>query len=512
MKISKIFASAGCGKTTALLEELDLLFQKGVKPEEVMFTTFTRSGAYEARDRAVQKFSLKEEKFIFFRTLHSICYRALNAPKIMTFQDYKNLGRELHCRFGSAGFGEELYERGKGDAMLSLYNLQRNRMEKQNLRPQDYGLTFSQQDYDHFVASYNAYRIQFGLHDYTDMLQEVLEEFMNMGFNGLPVKYAFIDEAQDLTQLQYAVVRVLAKNAREIFYAGDDDQAIYTYNGADPSILINLQGHKKILARSYRLPPAICRYGNEIAQRINVREEKIIEPFHTAKSEEQRCRRSAKLVGEIQDGEPTTILCRNRMFFSVFEEMLQQMGKVYTFQKAIDSDEELDRNNLQQLRRAVLTWSDALENQEKQFCQKDWLTTLQFMPMVLFQRPKRRTVLNASAADTFSYQDLVQLGMVAQNPWTASLTEVPWDARLYMELLERRGKLAEEPHIRIGTIHSFKGKEDDHVIVLPDMSWQTWKTYNDNPDSEHRVFYVAVTRARERLTLLEPITKYHYKW
>jgi len=47
-------------------------------------------------------------------------------------------------------------------------------------------------------------------------------------------------------------------------------------------------------------------------------------------------------------------------------------------------------------------------------------------------------------------------------------------------------------------------------VVCPDMTFQTWNAYNANPDPEHRLFYVAVTRAKENVFLLQPETDKHY--
>ena len=56
-----------------------------------------------------------------------------------------------------------------------------------------------------------------------------------------------------------------------------------------------------------------------------------------------------------------------------------------------------------------------------------------------------------------------------------------------------------------------KGGESDNVVVIADISYRTWRKFNVQPDDEHRVFYVAVTRAKKNLFLLQPETKYSYE-
>jgi len=513
VKTGKIFASAGCGKTTALLDRLDSVFKAGVASRSVLFTTFTRAGAYEARDRAIEKFGFKEDDFPYFRTLHSTCYRAIVGPKIMSRKDYVFLGKDLHCRFGSAGLGEELYERGKGDAMLALYNLQRNRLHPTDLIPNEHGIMISPEEYRHFIETYDNYRNYHGLYDYTDLLEEILEQGISGEFPGLPIQFAFIDEAQDLTPLQFEVVKQLYKQAQEVWFAGDDDQSIFSYSGADPGILIALKTDEQIIQdKSYRLPVPIARYANEVASRIRLREYKHIQAYHEGKSQPERLKRSLDFTKELVKGEPTTLLCRNRMFFGYFEDQLQKAGLLYSFVKAVD-EEEVDKMDLAVIRKAVLTWNQMMAEPEEPLLASDLAKCFLYLPNKLMPKTKRKAIVDSKPGTKFSYKQLTKdHGLVAQHGWEKSLTEIPYERSLYMRTLEKQGKLADEPHIRIGTIHSFKGKEDDHVMVLPDMAWQTYQNYQDEPDSEHRVFFVGVSRSRERLTLLHPLTKYYYHW
>lgn len=76
----------------------------------------------------------------------------------------------------------------------------------------------------------------------------------------------------------------------------------------------------------------------------------------------------------------------------------------------------------------------------------------------------------------------------------------------------RAGTFYSTKEVRIDTIHGVKGDEADVVVLLPDLSRLTWKDYDQDPNNEHRVFYVACTRARETLYILDPVTKFHYAY
>ena len=83
--------------------------------------------------------------------------------------------------------------------------------------------------------------------------------------------------------------------------------------------------------------------------------------------------------------------------------------------------------------------------------------------------------------------------------------------RSYIRAMLRRGeKITQEPRIRISTIHAAKGGEATNVILLTDISSRVFKSYQQNPDDESRVFYVGLTRAKENLFLIEPQTQKYY--
>lgn len=88
------------------------------------------------------------------------------------------------------------------------------------------------------------------------------------------------------------------------------------------------------------------------------------------------------------------------------------------------------------------------------------------------------------------------------------------DAKLLMILQDynNKGTLYRDPMVRISTIHGVKGDEADNVVLLGDMSRLSYKDMSIDEDAEHRVFYVAVTRAKKRLYIMQPTTKLYYPY
>jgi len=87
--------------------------------------------------------------------------------------------------------------------------------------------------------------------------------------------------------------------------------------------------------------------------------------------------------------------------------------------------------------------------------------------------------------------------------WMAILKGLPPDEREYLRSCLRNGeKFTDKPRITISTIHQSKGGEADNVVLITDMGKLSWD--NLGTDEENRVWYVALTRARENLYLVQP--------
>ena len=78
--------------------------------------------------------------------------------------------------------------------------------------------------------------------------------------------------------------------------------------------------------------------------------------------------------------------------------------------------------------------------------------------------------------------------------------------------LEKIGEdISKEPRITLSTIHQQKGGEADSVVVSLDIGKMAYKDFKKNPMSEHRLFYVAFSRARENLYILTPTSREAYR-
>ena len=83
--------------------------------------------------------------------------------------------------------------------------------------------------------------------------------------------------------------------------------------------------------------------------------------------------------------------------------------------------------------------------------------------------------------------------------------------RSYILSMLRLGeKITKKPRITLSTIHSAKGGEADNVVLMTDMPHRTWRAYEKDPDDDTRVFYVGLTRAKQNLHIVQPVTNKYF--
>ena len=110
--------------------------------------------------------------------------------------------------------------------------------------------------------------------------------------------------------------------------------------------------------------------------------------------------------------------------------------------------------------------------------------------------------------DTFTFEELRDNnGLLAtlDMAWNEALDKVPGVDVAYVNALVRRGEdLTASPRIKLSTIHGAKGGEADNVVLFTDLTVAAERSMDADPDSMHRVFYVAVTRTKKNLFTVLP--------
>jgi superfamily I DNA/RNA helicase len=89
--------------------------------------------------------------------------------------------------------------------------------------------------------------------------------------------------------------------------------------------------------------------------------------------------------------------------------------------------------------------------------------------------------------------------------WYEAFDDAPQKKIRYIRRMRENGeKLNSNPRIILSTIHGVKGGEQDNVVLLTDLSRNTQKSYEKNPDDENRLFYVGATRTKNHLHVIRP--------
>jgi DNA helicase-2/ATP-dependent DNA helicase PcrA len=272
--INIIVGPPGTGKTTELLNICQQKKEQGVPWERIGFFSFSKKAAYEAKDRARHKFQASRDDLTHFRTLHSFAFRHLAVKE-------DNLMKQKHWKELSSKVGFNLVFNDNDDSVYTNSNHQFiNLINKARLK--DISLAEEVRLYpdpinmvklDYLNRVINKYKKVNELYDYTDMIVDYTTDTVSTQFDVL-----FIDEAQDMPRVQYNMVDKLISNSKEVYIAGDDDQAIFRWSGADVDKFISLQGTVKVLDKSYRCPRRVFRLANNIITKIRNRRPKVWQP------------------------------------------------------------------------------------------------------------------------------------------------------------------------------------------------------------------------------------------
>jgi DNA helicase-2/ATP-dependent DNA helicase PcrA len=502
-QVTKLFGPPGTGKTTRLLSVMEEHLTAGVRPEKIGFISFTQKAANEARERAMERFGLPEKALPYFRTIHSLVFRQLGMRRdqVLSWQHWRELGDKLGMRFeGRAKIedGQDLYGMGRDDRIRFLESLSRTKKE-----PLEHTWRNSNEDdltwweLERFARALAEYKRTRQLSDFTDML----DQFCALAHKVVPtLDVLILDEAQDLSRSQWEVYRALAPSAGRIYVAGDDDQAIYNWAGADVNEFLSLEGTVEVLDQSFRVPSAVHKTALTVSSRISNRQAKTWKPKGGSPGAIHW--RMDPTEADLSAG-TWLLLARNGYMLAELEQLCLDAG--FSFSSVGKSP--LDSPAL----KAIFTW-ERLRKGTK--VSKEEIEPLaRYMSHQVFPARSRQMVQGFENTP-LGLVDLQRIGLLFQGDapaWFDALDRMPKEEAEYFRAARRRGEtLSRKPRISISTIHAAKGGEAEHVMVLTDVSAKSYESMANNPDDEARVFYVGLTRAQQTLHLIEPRTGMYY--
>ena len=466
MESTVIFGNPGTGKTYDLVERIKKCKDKGYTKNKIQVLSHTKIAAQEISKRGEGALA---------KTIHALAYQygdispeqVASASEIVTFSE--KIGIPVK---GVSGDGTQPIE--AGDEYMALITRALNEL-KDPLEYARYRIPVigKYEEFVYFYKSYLNWKNAFGMIDFNDMIHIALhrleENTIKPAFELL-----FIDEAQDLTYLQWAFIdRIILKgDIREVVVTGDTDQALFLFGGANPSGMETFAKtyNSKVqeLSQSYRVPKEIHKISEQIINKSQKRYSKDYRPTNI-KGSVLNVSNSGQCNWPLMHGKDTLILYRTHSLRREIESELIRYSLPYS---ALNGKPGLFNNTTGRAIKAFLKVSTGKKVHERE----------------LRNLKKNATPVCLELWKNCDFDEMGKLSLERAIIIPSYHTEYYTSA-----------DFSEESTIQLSTIHGAKGMEADIVFVLDGMPTRVIENMEDNMDEELRVWFVAVTRAKQKL-------------
>lgn len=282
-----LLAVPGSGKTTVLVTRLGyMIYCKNIPPESILTVTYTVAATKDMSERFAVRFGEDMAKRLEFRTINGICARIIQyygrrigkTPFELVKDEKATTGMLIRiCQDHGMGYPTESDLKNVRTLITYIKNMMLNEEELQKLEEEsdiriagiyrEYCRKMREQklmDYDdQMLYAYNMLRKDPG----------VLAYFQNR------YPYICVDEAQDTSKIQHAIIALLAAGTGNLFMVGDEDQSIYGFRAAYPEALLSFEkkhpGAKVLLMEeNFRSNAKIVEAADKFIQKNTLRHEK----------------------------------------------------------------------------------------------------------------------------------------------------------------------------------------------------------------------------------------------
>lgn len=474
MKNLVLYGPPGTGKTRKLLHLIEEFCQD--HPGRVLFCSHTRAAALEATSRWPEALADRLD----IQTLHSVCFRALKMSRAQTVDDLKltSFGEE---------FGIDMSQDGIGTEFVNILSLARSKCITPGEAYEHSWRPGTASHYEAFYRSYEQWKETFGYMDFNDMLRVGA-----LRLKRTMVDYALIaiDEAQDLTPLHWLVIYKLIEllPGVQVIVAGDDDQALYSFAGADPAGMPDFgnrtDADSLILSQSYRIPQQVYDVAQAIIARVQQRVPKEYAPRTGFNGQPAQGRYEVWPHMDhlqIDRTRDSLLLYNDRFVRSEVEPILQEDGFQY---RALNGYPSPTDSRAGKALRVIHTHSagDILGDPDNDELRKVVRAGLSARGIQIWD--------HVSARELLTRVQRGDLGVLA----------IKLDHYEYLRSVDwAHGK----QNLRISTFHGAKGLQGDDVHLILSLSQAAMREATVAPDHLHRLMYTAVTRCKENLFIYD---------
>lgn len=565
-----IIAGPGSGKTTVLTNRIKFLIEEHkVAPEEILVITFSKAAALEMRTRF---YSMCEDSFypVTFGTFHSVFFQIIhtqyhyNTSHILTLQKKRELMRLALKRSRIIDYPEnELV-----DTLLKEVAYYKNTNESADFKSDT---NINSEMWKIAYKQYRDLQIAENKIDFEDMLlivrnlfrknREVLTHYRSI------YKYILIDEYQDINDIQYDCVRMLAGDRANLWVCGDDDQSIYGFRGANPKIMLSFTDDYPNaavvkLTDNYRSSKRIVEAaGRVIAENRNRFNKDIrgmgadgipVELIHTKDEEEEDSRILEMINNTDKPYTDIAILLRTNIQATRFADLLRRNDIPYSIKDSVVNPFMnaffFDILSYLRLRDSMVSQSDfsirdllRILNKPSRYLRSDLINTgakcldevieslsgnLMYSQPLKVLKVQLRSMEKMDMYESINfirkgigYDNYMKLRLMNRDRFSEYMENMNWIQDMaktcddlneliylsehYEEMVKGNENAAGEG-VHLMTYHGSKGLEFDTVIlprinegVVPgNRSRDT-----ESIEEERRMFYVAMTRAKNRLII-----------
>jgi DNA helicase-2/ATP-dependent DNA helicase PcrA len=541
-QVTRLIGGAGTGKTHAILTAMtDAREELGLRPEEIGFSTFTRNGRQVMARRAAEAWGIDESRLTrdgHFRTTHSTALRLTGISREQLLTDDRASIEWIAERLGTSlgGDGEDDESEtsqplGRESQMavlaINAWQLSRNRLVPYAAVLDEalaQGVSVPELESARaMVEKYEAAKRADDRLDYADLLGRFVGisfhvdghlEIAPQGDVPEELRMLCLDEAQDASALIDLTCRRLANgpNVERVLIVGDNFQSIFGFNGGSAEHFMSWKASQSVMPMSFRCPRPIMDFGEDCLRQMHEGYwDRGIQPAsHDGSIEQTGCAQDA-IATFVDPAKTALVLARCSFTLPRYEKLLDERAIPFSRLNCPDAA----------ARRGCL----ALWNLEHDLTvqQEDFAEAVEMLPV---KNAEVGNLLDKGAkaawsrGDFTSYDlirrsDLTQLGctpaavaMILRGEWPEAMTPKHRRlARRWVDSAKEYGPdLATSPRVKLSTIHAAKGAEADLVILSTESSRKVHLNSSRLPqlhDEECRVAYVAVTRARERLVIVE---------